>query len=70
MKTLFKHSKPIEKDFNRINFDFQKLKNKQNKMQTLSGKGVPSNNLGIDGNYYNDRETGNFYIKERGKWYV
>jgi len=34
----------------------------------LNGSGVPSDSLGVDGNYYLDTDTGDLYQKEGGTW--
>lgn len=33
-----------------------------------NGSGVPSNTLGVDGDYYLDNATGNVYNKVAGSW--
>jgi hypothetical protein len=32
------------------------------------GSGVPSNGLGVDGDYYLDEDTGDVYVKSGGVW--
>jgi hypothetical protein len=35
-----------------------------------SGDGIPSNSLGLDGDYYLDTSTSNVYLKENGVWII
>lgn len=39
-----------------------------NRDRILTGNGAPSNNIGDDGSFYLDNDTGNYYIKIAGRW--
>lgn len=39
-----------------------------NRERILTGNGAPSDNMGIDGSFYLDNDTGNYYIKVAGRW--
>ena len=69
MRTLFRHTKLIQRELEQVQTSLKVLRKKP--QQVHNGKKEPKNTLGKNGDLYvlsNDTDPKVIYLKENGKW--
>lgn len=72
MRNLFKHNQFEDREFLNIQSELATIEQRTQKLSNIpnwhNGNGEPEKALGVNGDYYVDKDSGDIYLKENGEW--